>query len=133
MTEGIFICAALFDTDFNDTCLFKFLVALRPEFEQIRSSIVHRNPLPSLESALSDLLAEETRLQSLAPMSTTNHDNVTISPINHGIAIAASKFRSPSTAYHKTIEHPQAMFLATIFVVTTMVHSRSLDCQFGGH
>uniref|UniRef100_A0A1D1XK22 Gag-Pol polyprotein n=1 Tax=Anthurium amnicola TaxID=1678845 RepID=A0A1D1XK22_9ARAE len=42
--------------------LYHFLMRLRPEFEALRGQLLHRSPLPSLEDALTDLLAEETRL-----------------------------------------------------------------------
>jgi hypothetical protein len=40
--------------------LAKFLTAIRDEFEHTRASLLHRSPLPSLESALSELISEET-------------------------------------------------------------------------
>ncbi|KAK4478679.1 hypothetical protein RD792_014172 [Penstemon davidsonii] len=44
--------------------LVQFLMALRNDFEGIRGSILHRSPLPSVDSVVSELLAEETRLKS---------------------------------------------------------------------
>ena len=41
-------------------------------------------------------------------MSTTNHDNVTMSPINHGIALAASKFQSSSTGPSQNNQAPSS-------------------------
>ncbi|KAL5698367.1 hypothetical protein ACHQM5_029416 [Ranunculus cassubicifolius] len=44
--------------------LFQFIFALRDDFENIRSSILHRNPLPDLDNVVSELLADEDRLKS---------------------------------------------------------------------
>ena len=46
--------------------LVQFLMALRSDFEGLRGSILHRTPLPSVDSVVSELVAEETRLKSLA-------------------------------------------------------------------
>ena len=43
--------------------LVQLLMALRPEYENCRSSILHRTPLPSVDSVIHELLAEETRLK----------------------------------------------------------------------
>ncbi|GJV26184.1 hypothetical protein Tco_1378879 [Tanacetum coccineum] len=45
--------------------LVQFLMALRHDFEGLRGSILHREPLPSVDSVVSELLAEEIRLKSL--------------------------------------------------------------------
>ncbi|PWA89615.1 hypothetical protein CTI12_AA109930 [Artemisia annua] len=45
--------------------LVQFLMALRHDFEGLRGSILHRNPLPSVDSVVSELLVEEIRLKSL--------------------------------------------------------------------
>ncbi|XP_050134651.1 uncharacterized protein LOC126610561 [Malus sylvestris] len=44
--------------------LVQFLMPLRSEFETLRSSILHRTPLPSVDSVLHELQAEEVRVQS---------------------------------------------------------------------
>ncbi|XP_073063790.1 uncharacterized protein [Primulina eburnea] len=44
--------------------LVQFLMALRNDFEGLRGTILHRNPLPSVDSVVSELLAEEIRLKS---------------------------------------------------------------------
>eukprot|EP00257_Ricinus_communis_P024689 XP_025012103.1 uncharacterized protein LOC112533881 [Ricinus communis] len=46
--------------------LVQFLMALRDEFEGLRGSILHRHPLPSVDSVVSELLAEEICLKSSA-------------------------------------------------------------------
>ena len=55
--------------------LVQFLTALRNDFEGLRGSIMHRSPLPSIDSVVSELLAEEIRLQSYSEkgiLSTSN-------------------------------------------------------------
>jgi len=42
--------------------LVQFLIALRGDFEGLRGSILHRSPLPSVNSVVSELLAEKIRL-----------------------------------------------------------------------
>jgi hypothetical protein len=44
--------------------LVQFLTALCSDFEGLRGSILHRSPLPSVDSVVSELWAEEIRLQS---------------------------------------------------------------------
>ncbi|MED6197110.1 hypothetical protein PIB30_118152 [Stylosanthes scabra] len=46
----------------NRTCLIQFLMALTDDYEPVRASLLHQNPLPSLEDALPRLKSEETRL-----------------------------------------------------------------------
>jgi hypothetical protein len=45
--------------------LAEFLTAIRDEFEHTRASLLHRSPLPSLESALSELVSKETRFSTM--------------------------------------------------------------------
>ncbi|XP_062116485.1 uncharacterized protein LOC133830512 [Humulus lupulus] len=46
--------------------LVQFLMALRDDFEGLCGSILHRTPLPSIDSLVSELLADEIRLESQA-------------------------------------------------------------------
>ena len=39
--------------------LVQFLTALRSDFKGLRGSILHRSPLPSVDSVVSELLAED--------------------------------------------------------------------------
>ena len=45
--------------------LVQFLTTFHSDFEGLRGSILHRSPLPSVDSVVSELLAEEIRLQSI--------------------------------------------------------------------
>ncbi|TYK03354.1 Retrovirus-related Pol polyprotein from transposon TNT 1-94 [Cucumis melo var. makuwa] len=42
--------------------LIKVLVGLRPKYESVRAALLHRNPLPSLDAAVEEILFEEKRL-----------------------------------------------------------------------
>ena len=56
--------------------LVQFLMALRSDFEGLRGSILHCSPLPSVDSVVSELLAEEICLKSYSEkgiLSTSNH------------------------------------------------------------
>jgi hypothetical protein len=44
--------------------LIQFLTAVRSDFEGFRGSILHRSPLPSVNSVVSELLAKEICLHS---------------------------------------------------------------------
>nr|GEV12284.1 Gag-Pol polyprotein [Tanacetum cinerariifolium] len=44
--------------------LVQFLMALLHDFEGLRVSILHHNPLPSIDFVVSELLEEEARLKS---------------------------------------------------------------------
>ena len=47
--------------------LFMFLMALCPEFQPLCGQIIHGDPVPNLNSAVSDLVTEDKRLHSLPP------------------------------------------------------------------
>ncbi|XP_038680973.1 uncharacterized protein LOC119981907 [Tripterygium wilfordii] len=45
--------------------MYEFLMALRPEFGSLVGQLIHRDPSPSLETAVAELVTEETRLRLL--------------------------------------------------------------------
>lgn len=49
--------------------LMLFLMALTDQFEPVRASLLHCQPLPTLEHAIAELISEEIRLNSLKPRS----------------------------------------------------------------
>ena len=49
--------------------LVQFLMALRSDFEGLCGSILHRTPLPTVDSVVHELIAEETRIKSHAEKS----------------------------------------------------------------
>ena len=51
--------------------LFMFLMALRLEFQPLCGQIIHRDHVPSLDSAIFDLVAEKTRLHSFSTFPST--------------------------------------------------------------
>jgi hypothetical protein len=56
--------------------LVQFLTAFHSDFEGLRGSILHRSPLPSVDSVVSELLAEEIHLHSYSEkgiLSASNH------------------------------------------------------------
>nr|XP_025702499.1 uncharacterized protein LOC112803201 [Arachis hypogaea] len=55
----------------NRTRLIQFLMALTDDYEPVRASLLHQNPLPSLKDALPRLKSEETRLGLLRSKSET--------------------------------------------------------------
>lgn len=57
--------------------LVLFLMVLTNEFEHVRASLLHRNPLPTLDQAVIELLSEETHF---APRKTTSVDAVFATP-----------------------------------------------------
>ena len=50
----------------NSKRLVHFLMVLRSEFEGLRGSVLHRSPLLSIDSIVSELLAGEIHLKSHA-------------------------------------------------------------------
>jgi hypothetical protein len=44
---------------------YRFVMSLRVDFEAIRTRLLHGSAILTMSEALSDLLAEETRLQSM--------------------------------------------------------------------
>lgn len=53
--------ATLYEQYREETRLVQFLMALRDDFEGVRGSMFYRTPLPTVDSALAELIAEETR------------------------------------------------------------------------
>ncbi|TXG60844.1 hypothetical protein EZV62_012207 [Acer yangbiense] len=58
--------------------LVQFLMALRDDFERLRGSILHHCPLPSVDSVVSELLAEEIRFKSQAGKGTLSTPNPSV-------------------------------------------------------
>ncbi|XP_075475089.1 uncharacterized protein LOC142505850 [Primulina tabacum] len=68
--------------------LVQFLMALRNDFEGLRGTILHRSPLPSVDSVVNELLAEEIRLKSKV-------DKVSVTPTTPSV-FAAPQQSPPS-------------------------------------
>nr|XP_008392029.1 uncharacterized protein LOC103454213 [Malus domestica] len=77
--------------------LVQFLMPLRSEFETLRSSILHRTPLPSVDSVLHELQAEEVRVQS--------HSLSLVNP-----SALATSFRPQNQQHGKNITHNQCSY-----------------------
>ena len=56
-----------YETHRNRIRLIQFLMALTDDYEPVRASLLHQNPLPTLENALPCLKSEETRLGLYRP------------------------------------------------------------------
>jgi hypothetical protein len=63
---------------YNTSRRDQFLMKLRPEFEIVRGALLNRNPVPSLDTCVGELLREEQRL---ATQGTMSHDAVTSEPV----------------------------------------------------
>lgn len=65
----------------HQTLMFQFVIRLRQEFENIRTQLLGRTSPPTLTEALASLIAEETRLCSLATTSAqSQHTSVLACP-----------------------------------------------------
>ena len=71
--------SATFETYRQETRLVKFLMALRPEYEHVRSMLLHPSPPPSVDMALSELLSGEQTQSSLSTKRTTDGGYVLVS------------------------------------------------------
>jgi len=72
--------------------LVQFLTTLHSDFEGLRGSILHRSSLPSVDSVISELLAEEIHLQSYSEKGILSTLNPSI------LAVPSKKF---SNHHHK--------------------------------
>ena len=73
--------------------LVQFLMALRDDFEGLRGSILHRSPLPSVDSVVHELLAEEIRLKTQSGKGILPDPN---------LFVLATSFRPPSNNQNKS-------------------------------
>ena len=100
----------IFLTYRNQIRLIQFLMALRDDFENTRSSLLRRQPLPTMDSALTELISEETRLamtrthrQDTIVAATPKHRTNSASPChrcgrtNHLVAQCKANFHSNGT------------------------------------
>ncbi len=89
-SPGCTSCAAKEKHD-EQMLMFRFVMGLRQEFELCRSQLLGRVPLPTLDETLGALIADETRLRSLAASHTT--------PLTHSGVLASQQrghVRGPS-------------------------------------
>ncbi|KAL4582843.1 hypothetical protein LXL04_007404 [Taraxacum kok-saghyz] len=54
---------------FSHLHLITLLMGLLDKFENVRASLLHRHPLPTLDASISELISEETRIRSRFPAS----------------------------------------------------------------
>ena len=95
-SSGCVICQALVRAR-EALRTFAFVMRLQPAFEPIRGQIVNRDPVPSFDTVVALVIAEETRMRSSTTMSVVP---LTATP---GVVLAAHqpslapRFTSPST------------------------------------
>ena len=70
-------------------------MGVRAEFDSIRTRLLHDSSTLTMSKALSDLLAEETRLQS---MTSSMH-------VSHSVLAASQKFSTPKGASQEPCPH----------------------------
>ena len=70
-------------------------MGVRAEFDSIRTRLLHDSSTLTMSKALSDLLAEETRLQS---MTSSMH-------VSHSVLAASQKFSTPNGASQEPYPH----------------------------
>ncbi|XP_039687391.1 uncharacterized protein [Medicago truncatula] len=83
-SEGLSSVQSVHETTKRD----QFLMKLRSEFEGIRSNLMHRNPVPSLDACFNDMLREE---QHLLTQSIIEDQKVSTVPVAY---VARGKTRS---------------------------------------
>ena len=57
--------AIKYATCYDQMRLYQFLMALHDDYELVRGQLLHQIPTSSLDTALNELVCEETRLQTL--------------------------------------------------------------------
>ncbi|CAL4924574.1 unnamed protein product [Urochloa decumbens] len=119
--------------DQQDT-IFDFMMGLRSDFEPIRVQILGRPTLPTLSETLSALLAEETRLKSLAAhsMVSQQHSVLAVPPLPVEVEVAAATFskkasqKTPYSHYGRT-NHPDSRIAKSNYL-ETYVNGMEQDC-----
>ncbi|KAJ9540774.1 hypothetical protein OSB04_027280 [Centaurea solstitialis] len=89
--------ATLYQAYFNQLHLITILMGLQDKFENVRASLLHRHPLPSLDDAITELLSEETRLQLRTPTPTPS-ESVFYTP---------SSFKPKGKGFQNSYSKPQ--------------------------
>ncbi|KAJ9545133.1 hypothetical protein OSB04_024840 [Centaurea solstitialis] len=89
--------AKLYQAYFDQLHLITILMGLLDKFENVRDSLPHRHPLPSLKDAITELLSEETRLQLRTPASV---------PSESIFSTSTSSFSSKGKGFQKSYNRP---------------------------
>ncbi|GAV77730.1 hypothetical protein CFOL_v3_21201 [Cephalotus follicularis] len=92
--------------------LTQFLMALRDDFESTRASILNRQPLPSLETAFSELIYEETRRLSI----TSQQSPFIIVAISFAPPQRPDNSKRPRCAHCHKIGHTVKILLVDLLV-----------------
>jgi hypothetical protein len=94
--------------------LVQFLTALRNDFEGLKGLILHRSPLPFVDSVVSELLAEEIRLQSYSKKGILSTSNPSL------LAVPSKQF---SNHHHKPYI---SLILSAVFVSKKVIGKLSV-------
>ena len=94
-----FVFALMFQKQRDRRNMFYFAMRLCPEFEELRSSILHSHPLPNLIEAVVEFTSEEIRLRILSSLSTpvqSESSPTAIAAPYHSPTYREPLFRGPS-------------------------------------
>jgi hypothetical protein len=94
--------------------LVQFLTALRNDFEGLKGLILHCSPLPFVDSVVSELLAEEIRLQSYSKKGILSASNPSL------LAVPSKQF---SNHHHKPYI---SLILSAVFVSRKVIWKLSV-------
>uniref|UniRef100_A0A2N9HRP8 Integrase catalytic domain-containing protein n=1 Tax=Fagus sylvatica TaxID=28930 RepID=A0A2N9HRP8_FAGSY len=89
--------AQLVSTHRERTRLHQFLMGVLDDFESVRSQLLNRSPLPTVNQAVNDLVREETRLKShrsSQPHTTVLATPVSVDPTHRGHTIDQCNMRA---------------------------------------
>jgi len=84
--------------------LIQFLTTLRNDFEGLRGSILHRSPLPSVNSVFSELLAEEIRLHCYSEKRILSASNPSI------LAVPSKSFSNHQNKSYTRVDFDECSF-----------------------
>ncbi|KAA0058547.1 Zinc finger, CCHC-type [Cucumis melo var. makuwa] len=83
--------------------LIKVLMGLRPEYESVRAALLHRNPLPSLDAVIQEILFEEKRLG----INLSKHSDVVLASTYSPLGASSTFCKNRKLTGHKFIDCPK--------------------------
>ncbi|XP_025814487.1 uncharacterized protein LOC112891759 [Panicum hallii] len=76
---------------------YRFVMGVKPEFDSIRTRLLHNSSTLTMDQALAELLAEETRLQSMSSLSTVT--------MPHSVLAASQRITVPRGTSSEPCKH----------------------------
>ena len=76
---------------------YRFVMGVKPEFDSIRTRLLHNSSTLTMDQALAELLAEETRLQSMSSFSSV--------PVPHNVLAASQLVNVPRGTSSEPCRH----------------------------